>query len=225
MPRSKASRRPPLHNALVPSIAAYEMPGVSYTQENRVAWTLQPTRAALLVHDMQNYWVNRFENPKVLLANCEALLNAARAVGMSIIYSVARREARPEDRGLAYDMWGEGMGGDSSDPTDEDVVPLLCPQNGDLVVEKHKYSAFFRTGLEDVLREKGIDQLLVAGVYAHHGCLLSAADAYMRDVKPFFIIDAVADHSEEQHLMTCRIVPSLCGQNVLTQQMISTMRG
>lgn len=209
----------------VPSIAAYEMPDATYTQENRVSWALEPTRAALLVHDMQNYWVNRFEDSKVLLANCSALLNAARSAGMTVIYSVARREPRPQDRGLAFEMWGAGMGGGSNDPYDELIVPSLVRRKTELVVEKRKYSAFFRTGLGDVLRERALDQLVIAGVYAHHGCLLSAADAYMRDIKPFFVIDAIADHTEEQHLMTCRIVPSLCGQNVMAQQMIRAMAG
>lgn len=64
---------------------------------------------------------------------------------------------------------------------------------------------------------------VITGVYAHHGCMLSAADAYMRDVKPFFVIDATADHSQEQHEMTCRLIPSLCGQNVTTSQMLAAM--
>lgn len=207
----------------VPSIPAYTLPGAAALQGNRVSWSLAPATAALLIHDMQNYWVDRFQDPSVLLANITALLQAARARGMPIIYSVARREPRLEDRGLALDMWGAGMGGGSEDPRDEQIVEALAEQADDLIVEKRKYSAFFRTGLGEKLRARGIDQLIVTGVYAHHGCLLTAADAYMRDVKSFFVVDATADHSEEQHFMTCRLVPSLCGQNETTSRLLKAL--
>lgn len=207
----------------VQTISAYPMPCASFLDANRVAWRLEPTRAALLVHDMQNYWVDRFENPSALLATTVALLDASRSAGMRIIYSVARRESRLEDRGLALDMWGAGMGGGRVDPRDEEIVAALAARKDDLIVEKRKYSAFFRTGLGEALKAQGIDQLVITGVYAHHGCMLSAADAYMRDVKPFFVIDATADHSQEQHEMTCRLIPSLCGQNVTTSQMLAAM--
>ncbi len=208
---------------LVPAIPAYELPSASMMQANRVSWAVAPATAALLVHDMQNYWVDRFVDPSALIANTAALLTAARARGMPIIYSVARREPRLEDRGLALDMWGAGMGGGREDPRDEQIIEELASDADDLIIEKRKYSAFFRTGLGEMLSARGIDQLIVTGVYAHHGCLLSAADAYMRDVKPFFVVDATADHSQEQHLMTFRLIPSLCGQNETTNHLLQAL--
>lgn len=207
----------------VPPIPAYNLPDASMMRANRVSWSLAPATAALLVHDMQNYWVDRFADPSVLIGNIAALVTAARASGMPIIYSVARREPRLEDRGLALDMWGAGMGGGREDPRDEQIVEALASEADDLIVEKRKYSAFFQTGLGEMLKARGIDQLVVTGVYAHHGCLLSAADAFMRDVKPFFVVDATADHSEEQHLMTCRLIPSLCGQNETTNRLLQAL--
>lgn len=207
----------------VPRIARYHLPGASMMQGNRVSWPIISEKAALLVHDMQNYWVDRFEDSSELVTNIAALVCAARAKGMPIIYSVARREPRLVDRGLALDMWGAGMGGGREDPRDEQIITELANEADDLIVEKRKYSAFFRTGLGETLKDLGIDQLVVTGVYAHHGCLLSAADAYMRDVKPFFVVDATADHSEEQHLMTCRLIPSLCGQNETTNRLLQAL--
>lgn len=207
----------------VPEIAAYPMPGASFLKMNRVDWAIQPARAALLVHDMQNYWVDRFAEPGVLLFNCAAILGAARAAGMPIVYSIARREPRPEQRGLAFDMWGAGMGGGRENAGDEQIVAPLAKFDGEIVIVKRKISAFFRTDLEAQLRERGVEQLIITGVYAHHGCLLSAADAYMRDIKPFFVVDATADHSEARHRATCDLIPSLCGQNVTTDRVLAAL--
>lgn len=208
---------------LVPDIAAYPLPDGSTLAGNRVDWTIDPRRAALLVHDMQNYWIDRFEDAAALVANVAAILEAARSSGSPIVYSVARREPEPERRGLAFDMWGAGMGGGRDETRDEEIVAALAAREGDIIVEKRKISAFFRTDLEASLRARGIDQLIITGVYAHHGCLLSAADAYMRDIKPFFVVDATADHSEARHLMTCSLIPSLCGQNVTTAGVLAAL--
>ncbi|MFI9121224.1 isochorismatase family protein [Streptomyces bikiniensis] len=45
---------------------------------------------------------------------------------------------------------------------------------------------------------------MTCGVYAHLGVLPTAADAFMNDVQPFVVADAVADHSAEEHGMALR---------------------
>ena len=60
----------------------------------------------------------------------------------------------------------------------------------DIRVTKWRYSGFQRTDLRQLLAHHGRDQLIVIGVYAHMGCMISATEAFMSDVAPFFVVDA-----------------------------------
>ena len=59
-----------------------------------------------------------------------------------------------------------------------EVVPELKPHEGDFIVPKRRYSGFFQTHMDLLLRELGVDTLIVTGLYAHLCCRMTCADAY-----------------------------------------------
>ena len=99
------------------------------------------------------------------------------------------------------------------------VVERLRPQPGDIVLTKHRYSAFQRSNLEPLLRARKRDQLIVCGVFAHIGCLMTVGDAFQRDIEPFLVADAVADFSREMHDFAVRYVADCCGVPMTTRQL------
>jgi nicotinamidase-related amidase len=70
------------------------------------------------------------------------------------------------------------------------------------VVIKHRYSAFYNTDLETVLRVQGIEQLVITGVMSNMCCESTARDAYFRDYRVFFLADATGSITEDMQLAT-----------------------
>lgn len=192
-------------------IEPYHMPGQGDLPAPAVPWRPAPERAVVLVHDMQHYFLRPFpagRSPLTeLVGNVAALLAAARTAGVPVMYTAQPGAMSRHDRGLLHDFWGPGMG---TEETDRAIADEVAPERGDTVLTKWRYSAFFRSDLEERMRHVGRDQLIVCGVYAHMGCLITACDAFSRDIQPFLVADALADLSLDDHLMALRYAAHRC---------------
>jgi nicotinamidase-related amidase len=68
------------------------------------------------------------------------------------------------------------------------------------VVDKHRYSSFYNTDLETVLRCMKIEDLIITGVMTGMCCESTARNAYYRDYRVFFPADSTGRINEEMHL-------------------------
>ncbi|RLQ88558.1 isochorismatase family protein [Notoacmeibacter ruber] len=196
----------------LPTIAPYPLPVRDDLPKARAPFRLEADRAALLVHDMQRYFLRPYQPDSdpiaTASANIQRLISKCRLVGVPVFYTAQTTNQDRRDRGLQAELWGPGM----SDPDiHQPIVSDLAPGENEFVLTKHRYSAFQRSNLERAMRARGRDQIVICGVYAHIGCLLTAADAFMRDIEPFFVADALADFSREKHDMALSYVASVCG--------------
>ncbi|MCT9075726.1 isochorismatase family protein [Streptomyces fulvoviolaceus] len=195
----------------LPAIPSYPLPAAAELPANRVSWTVDPARAVLLVHDLQQHFLSAFPagaQPLTgMLDNAARLLKEARRLGVPVVYSAQRGGQTPQQRGLQLDFWGPGV---ADDPEALATPEAVAPEPGDTVLTKWKYSAFVRTELDALLRETGRDQLVIVGVYAHIGVLMTACDAWQRDIQAFVVADAVADFSRDDHDMALRWAAGRC---------------
>ncbi|MEW1904560.1 MULTISPECIES: isochorismatase family protein [unclassified Streptomyces] len=184
----------------IPPIEPYPMPQEGELPENTVGWPVDPRRAVLLLHDMQEYFLKPFPRSEApgdaLVGNTALLRERCAELGVPVAYTAQPGGMTPEQRGLLKDFWGPGM-----DPTPEHrkVVEPLEPGPGDWTFTKWRYSAFFKSDLLERMRFHRRDQLIVCGVYAHVGVLMTAVEAFTHDIQPFLVADAVADFSAEYH--------------------------
>ncbi|PSJ26603.1 isochorismatase [Streptosporangium nondiastaticum] len=204
----------------LPAIAPYPMPGAADLPANKVAWTVDPARAVLLVHDLQNYFLDAFEagaSPVTeLLANVTAVKKDCERLGVPVVYSAQPGGQSPAERGLQQDFWGPGL---PDDERAKAIADAVAPAEGDTVLTKWKYSAFVRTDLAERMAAQGRDQLVIVGVYAHIGVMMSACDAWMRDIRPFLVADAVADFSAEDHATALRWAAAKCAVVTTTDRL------
>jgi bifunctional isochorismate lyase / aryl carrier protein len=209
-------------------IASYDLPLEGSWPSCRASWDFDPRRAALLVHDMQEYFLEPYDpgvSPlRPVLANVAALRVACDACGVPVIFSAQPAGQSRTERGLLWDLWGPGI---VERPALEELG--IHARAGDVRIAKRRYSAFHDTALGAVLAGRGRDQLLITGVYAHIGCLATALDGFMLGVQPFVVADATADFSREDHLVALRQVARTCGvvttaRQALTELNLSRLR-
>lgn len=209
----------------LPSIAGYDLPLEAELPASRPDWELDIRRAALLIHDMQAYFTDAFSSDispiNMIVPNIARITVAARQRGVPVFYTAQNGDQDRRDRGLQADLWGPGM---RHIPAQQEIITPLAPAPDDFVLTKHRYSAFQRSNLETLMRARGCDQIIICGIYAHIGCMLTAGEAFQRDIQPFFIADAVADFSRSWHDMALAQVADCIGVIRSTRQLLESFR-
>jgi ureidoacrylate peracid hydrolase len=186
---------------------------MGHTLRDRLDEKIQPSRTALLVIDMQNDFVHddghcakSFGLPMVsgfqsVIAPIARLAGVARAAGVPVIYT---KVVQLPDGSLASPVWLADNLRYGYEPLQcmqgswgWEIIDELLPAAGDLVVEKTRRSAFQGTNLENLLRARGTESLVVTGV-AGSGCVLSTVrDAIERDYFTIVVRDCIANNNAE----------------------------
>jgi isochorismate hydrolase len=206
----------------IPPVESYLLPGASDLPANIAPWSVDASRAALLVHDMQRFFLRVFPDTprRALVDNCAQLRDRCRRLGVPIAYTAQPGSMTPSQRGLLNVFWGPGMSGDAADRA---LVPELEAAPGEKMITKWRYSAFHASDLHTWMLENGRDQLMVCGVYAHIGVLATAQDSFSRDIETFLIADAVADFSARHHWSALEHAAQNCATVTTTEQALAEL--
>ncbi|MGW1494379.1 isochorismatase family protein [Streptomyces sp. NPDC002402] len=205
-------------------IDSYPMPRPVDLPANTATWTVDTRRAVLLVHDMQHYFLAPFAGGRQpltdLIAHTSALRDSCEERGVPVVYTAQPGGMTHEERGLLQDFWGPGM---SAAPEDRGIPEAVAPGERDTVLTKWRASAFHRTGLLDLMSAQGRDQLIICGIYAHVGILLTACDAFAHNIQPFVVADAIADFTLEFHRMALQYAATRCAMTLPTATVLQAL--
>jgi nicotinamidase-related amidase len=153
-------------------------------------------RAALIVIDLQQQ-VRAHPGFAEQVARVVHVVDACRAAGVPVVFTqkVHRRDLVDFGRELDGD---EGLHGLKGDPGTE-LVEELRPRQGDHWIAKRRYSCFFGTDLEVLLRDLQVQTLLLVGGLTDVAVHYTFADARQRDYHVRVLEDCVVGSTVERH--------------------------
>ena len=162
---------------------------------------IDPARTVMIVVDMQNDFVA--EGAKLRSAQAAAMvprlaqtLKACRDKGIRVIYTAHVHRRDGSDMGLYDDLYSPIADRSSLVDGTEGVEIFndLAPAPGEHVIKKHRYSGFFGTDLDIILREWGVDTVIICGTTTENCCHATARDAMFRNYRVVFLADATATY-------------------------------
>jgi len=159
--------------------------------------------AALLSMDYQNGIIANYVGGPELLDRAARVLDNARTAGLRVIHvHVGFRKGFPEinERNA---MFGAILSSPERRKMFEgrgpDIHDTVAPINDEVVITKHRVSAFSNSDLDMILRANDIDTLVMYGIATSGVVLSTLVDAADRDYKIFVIKDCCADQDQELH--------------------------
>lgn len=165
---------------------------------------ITPNHAALVMIDMQNGFID--EDSPLCIAGaaatvpvCERALAAAREMGMHVFHVQRRYSSDGSDvEPCRFQAWLDG-GRPVSSAWPESLEPpeALKPQPGDHIVTKPRFSAFFDTGLDELLRALGVETVVLAGTTTPNCVRSTCYDALSLNYNVAVIEDCTSSRSPE----------------------------
>lgn len=154
---------------------------------------LDPARTALLMIDAQQEYFapggpNELPAGPAALARAAGLLEAARSAGAHVVHV-----RHIVDHPMAEEF--------RAGSPEVEIRPEVAPAGGEPVVDKRTVSAFAGTPLDGLLRERGVESVIVAGFMTQTCCTATAHEALTRRYRTLFASDATAaqDYGPQAH--------------------------
>lgn len=168
---------------------------------------VDPGTTALVIVDMQNDFVD--PRGKLYVASAQGtvpaiarLLDMARAASMPVVFT----QDWHGDDDPEFALWGpHAVGGTWG----AEIVPQLAPAPQDLRIRKLRYDAFFGTPLEDELRRRRIESLIVTGTVSNICVLHTAGSAALRWFRVIVPVDAISALAEFDQQVALRQIAFL----------------
>jgi maleamate amidohydrolase len=151
----------------------------------------------LIVIDMQNDFLDRLEaaNRVRLVSKTNQLVDSFRASGCPIIW--IKQTFKPDLSDAFLQMRDRQISIVIDGSEGAEIDPGLSRRDEDWVIVKKRYSAFFGTDFEQILRNLAPDRITIAGVNSHACIRTTAIDAYQRDIRVILASECIESHDQE----------------------------
>ena len=162
---------------------------------------IDANKTAMIVVDMQNDFVAAgapMETPaaRAMVPRLAEALKVCRDAGIRVVFTAHEHRRDGCDMGLFDDLHAPIANRDAlvEGTPGVNIYPELAPRPGEHVIQKHRYSGFFGTDLDIILREWGVDTVIISGTTTENCCHATARDAMFRNYRVVFLSDATATY-------------------------------
>ncbi len=105
-----------------------------------------------------------------------------------------------------------------------DLVPELEQQPSDIIITKQRWGAFLGTGLDDALRQRGVTQVVLAGVATSIGVESTARSAYDLGYNVVLVVDAMTDRDADAHRHSVEKIFPRLGETTKTDDVLNLLK-
>ena len=183
---------------------------------SRRKWPRKPRKAALLVLDMQRFFLE--EGHALVPAGRSIIGPIGELLGKfkgPILFTKHVHDDNPDN--LMNVWWRDSIKGRNA----EIVDPIRS--FADTILEKTRYSAFEGTDLTRRLRDDGVDSVLIAGILTDLCCETTARDAFMKGFRVYFLADCTATATQERHTASLRTISEGFGEVMTWRKAMSLL--
>ncbi|MFJ1745880.1 cysteine hydrolase family protein [Streptomyces sp. NPDC088116] len=173
---------------------------------------IAPERTALLAMDFQNGIVASVPESDALVERVKGAIADVRAAGGTIGYV---RVAFTEDDWAKIPATNKTFGALAAARMmhhEDDATRIderIAPEDDDIVVRKIRFGAVSTTDLDDQLRDRGIDTVILSGISTSGVVLSTLMDLADRDYRVYVLTDGVADHAPDvNRVLVHEVFPS-----------------
>jgi isochorismate hydrolase len=182
------------------------------------------SQSALLVLDMQSYFLDASSHAYIpsagaILNGILQLIDAFFNHQLPIFFSQHMNTA--DDAGMMSIWWKDLI--TSKNPLYR-IIPEIDTSVGTLI-QKSQYDAFYQTSLDEMLRARGVKQVVICGVMTHLCCETTARSAFMHGFEVFFPVDGTATYSLAYHRASLVNLAHGFASVVLIKDILDAIRG
>jgi nicotinamidase-related amidase len=186
---------------------------------------LDPEHTALVVIDLQKGIVGTPAAPHdtaSVVAKAAELAEACRARGafVALVHVGPSADGRDGLRPIV----DQPAPWQNPSPGWDEFVPELGPKDGDHIVRKRQWGAFYGTDLDLQLRRRRIRTIILCGISTNFGVESTARDAYERGYQQIFVEDACSARAAEDHAFVFRVVFPRIGRIRRANEVIRALR-
>jgi len=186
---------------------------------SRLGLKFVPQKAALLVLDAQNYFFSVdshafIPSAQAIIPNILNLIDFFCLHNRPIYFS---KHVNDHDNAGMMAVWWRDLLELNSDFSN--LIEDIDIEKG-VVIQKERYDAFWKTPLNELLKNAGVEQVVICGVMTHLCCETTARSAFVQDYQVFFVIDGTATYSVDLHMASLLTLSHGFARTVLCKEIV-----